>query len=308
MSALHGRHEPGTGEYRVGDGAVELTRYHYVSDVAQLESPRPYLHPLRTRAGHLVSLYRPWDHVWHKGITWSLPHLGPDNFWGGPTFVRGEGYRQLENDGSMDTVEVTSATEGTAEELRFTHRLRWTTQRGEQVVAEERTLGFRLVDDATWALTFSTAMKNVSGAGIAIGSPTTAGRDNAGYGGLFWRGPRSFTDGTVLAPQGDGGDELRGQRAAWMGFTGRHDEVDAASSLVFVDAADNPRHPPQWFVRSEQFAAVCPAPFFSEELPFAAGSTLRFRYAVVIADGSAEGSRGRELAQVGRDVLAAGLS
>jgi hypothetical protein len=39
----------------------------------------------------------------------------------------------------------------------------------------------------------------------------------AGYGGLFWRGPRSFT-GTVVTPGGTGGtggDELMGSRGAW---------------------------------------------------------------------------------------------
>jgi hypothetical protein len=304
VSALSGTHTAGV--YAVTAGGVELGRYHYVSDVAQLESPRPYLHPVRTRAGHLVSLYRPHDHVWHKGITWSLPHLGRENFWGGPTFVRGEGYRQLANDGSMDTVEVTAATTGEAVDLRFAHRLDWTTQGGARVVSEERALGFHLADADTWVLTFATAMTNVSGADVAIGSPTTAGRENAGYGGLFWRGPREFTNGTILAPQGAGGDELRGQRAEWMGFTSRHDDVDASSTLVVVDGAANPNHPPQWFVRSEQFAAVCPAPFFSEELLFRDAATLEFRYAVVIADGAADVDRATELAATGRTHLGPG--
>ena len=68
---------------------VELAEYVYAPDTVPLESPKPYLHPLRTRAGHLVSLFRPHDHVWHKGIAWSLPHVGTENFWGGPTFVPG---------------------------------------------------------------------------------------------------------------------------------------------------------------------------------------------------------------------------
>ena len=73
----------------------------------QLESPRPYLHPVRTRGGDLVTAFRPHDHVWHKGIAWSLPVVGEHNFWGGPTYVHGQGYVQLENDGSMDHVALT---------------------------------------------------------------------------------------------------------------------------------------------------------------------------------------------------------
>ena len=56
-------------------------------------------------------------------------------------------------------------------------------------------------------------MRNVSGRAIPLGSPTTRGRENAGYGGLFWRGPRSFTGGSILAPGVAGGDELRGIRS-----------------------------------------------------------------------------------------------
>ena len=51
--------------------------------------------------GDLVSAYRPHDHVWHKGIAWSLPHLGPDNFWGGPSYRRGQDYQWLPNNGAM---------------------------------------------------------------------------------------------------------------------------------------------------------------------------------------------------------------
>ena len=117
-------------------------------------------------------------------------------------------------------------------------------------------------------LVYGTAMTNVSGDTIQIGSPTTAGRPNAGYGGLFWRGPRAFTNGTILAPQGKGRDEIR--------------------------------------VRSEDFAAVCPAPFFSEELPFLAADTLHFRYAVLVADGLSDDNGAAGLAAQATKALAAG--
>lgn len=309
-SPVNTSHDATTGEFVVTAGEVELARYTYRSDVAQRESPRPYLHPLRTPAGNLVSLYRPHDHVWHKGIAWSLPHLGHDNFWGGPTFVKdrsaggGGGYVQLDNDGSMDTVAVGTAETGAGDVARFGHRLDWHTQAGAHVVTENRELSFRLAGDA-WVLTFATAMTNVSGERIMIGSPTTAGRDNAGYGGLFWRGPRAFTGGDIVSADRVGDDSQRGTTGEWMAFSGKHDEIDASSTVLFVDDRENPRHPPQWFARSEQFAALCPAPFFSEELPFEAGATLTFRYAVVIADGASDSARGEELADLGRQALAA---
>ncbi|MGP3920200.1 DUF6807 family protein [Nonomuraea sp. 10N515B] len=92
------------------------------------------------------------------------------------------------------------------------------------------------LDPTAWALVFGTELTNVSGADIALGSPTTRGRENAGYGGLFWRGPRSFTGGTLVTPAGTGGDGLRGQCHSWMAFAGRLDEDDARSLVLMADA------------------------------------------------------------------------
>lgn len=281
-------HDGATG-FTVRDGDVELFHYTYVPDSPQLESPKPFLHPLRTRAGHLMSLFRPHDHVWHKGIAWSLPVVGNENFWGGPTFVRDQGYVQLPNDGTQVHQVIDELAVDALGVARFAHQLEWIPESNERVFTEVRTLTARILGDDAWALTFESVMTNVTDAEIAIGSPTTRGRDNAGYGGLFWRGPRSFTDGVLVTADGTGsGADVRGQRHEWMGFEGQHDEIDATSLIVMVDAADNPHHPPQWFARSEEFAGLNPAPFFSEEVVVAAGAAVTFRYAVGVADATAD--------------------
>lgn len=280
-----------------------LMSYTYAATDSQMESPRPYVHPVYTLGGDVVSLFRPHDHVWHKGIAWSLPNFGDDNFWGGVTYRREGGYQQLPNNGSMAHDVVVDATVDDAH-ASFAHDLIWRTQSGDELVNERRRLTVSIADapDA-WILRWDTEMTNVSGASINIGSPTTEGRDNAGYGGLFWRGPRSFTDGTLFGPEGPGGEELRGSRHEWLGLTGQHDSAGGFSSIVIVDHSDNLRHPPQWFARSENFGCLNPAPFFSEEYDFAPGETLSFSYAVVIADGQAEGDRAIELADSGRRIL-----
>ncbi|HEX6352044.1 PmoA family protein [Actinophytocola sp.] len=257
---------------------VELCRYVYRPPEPAIESPRPYFHPVRTLAGHEVSIYRPPDHVWHKGIAWSLPNVGPQNFWGGPTFVRGKGYVQLDNNGAMANRSLTVSGD------RVDQELDWLTSDGSRWFTERRRILLSIVDDA-WSLTFTTAMTNVSDAEIRLGSPTTEGRPNAGYGGLMWRGPRSFTGGEVITPEGTGGDDLMGIRVPWLAFLGRH-RRRRMSTLVFVDAPTNPGHPVEWFVRSTPFACVCPAPFFSATVPVAPEETLTLTYAVVVADGA----------------------
>lgn len=274
---------------RAGD--VELCRYVYVSDVAQFESPRPYLHPVRTLRGHLVSLYRPHDHVWHKGISLALPNVGEANFWGGPTFVRGKGYVQLPNNGTQrhEGFDVADVADGVA---RIRERLTWVTEQGETWLTEVRELRVSpLADESAWRLSFATALTNRRGRAIPFGSPTTEGRPKAGYAGLFWRGPRSFNKGAILASDGPGGPGMMGERAAWLAYVGKHDEVDASSTVVFRDAASNPGHPTKWFVRDDPYACVCPAPFFDEVVELPDGETLSLQYDVLIADGAWDSDR-----------------
>jgi len=281
-------------------GNVDLLTYVYGPDTPTVESPKPYLHPVRTLAGDVVTAFRPADHVWHKGIAWSLPYVGEHNFWGGPTFVDGE-YRQLPNNGSATHGGMTVLTAG-GDRAEIAHRLAWRAEAGQPVCEERRGLTVTVLDGRTWVLVFSTAMTNVSGSTLDLGSPTTKGRPNAGYGGLFWRGPRSFTGGTVQSPERSGaGDDLRGGRAEWLAYrsgSGR------GSTIVMVDDPANPGHPTPWFVRSEQFACLCPAPFFHEEVAVPHGETIGFRYAVVVAAGDRGAEGTRRLAAQGRSALA----
>jgi hypothetical protein len=261
----------------------------YQPDDAILDSPRPYLHPVRTLDGDLVSIFRPHDHVWHKGISLAFPNVGPYNFWGGPTYLRDQGYVQLPNNGTTRHDDFDIAKDGL-----LTERLTWLTPDDEPIAAENRVIEVSgwPADDA-WRLRFETTVRNISPEPLRFGSPTTEGRENAGYGGLFWRGPRSFTGGTVITPEATGGDELMGIRAPWLAFAGQHDGTARWSTLIFTD---DPAIPGQWFVRSTPFAAVCPAPFFATEYSLGSGETLTRRYGVIVCSGQRDTAGCAELA------------
>lgn len=259
---------------------VELCRYVYEPHNAQLESPHPYFHPMRTLDGTLVSLYRPHDHVWHKGLSLALPNVDDANFWGGPTFVRDKGYQQLANNGTQQHREF-GAMNCTDDRVEFDESLVWITEQGEEWFDEQREISISLVEDG-WRLTFATTLHNLRETMIRFGSPTTEGRPMAGYGGLFWRGPRSFNKGQILASGGKSGPELMGERAEWLAYVGKHDGVGGAATVVFVDNSSNPRYPTQWFVRDDPYACISPAPFFDEVLELPAGQALRLQYDVLI--------------------------
>jgi hypothetical protein len=256
------------------DGA-ELFRYVYRPDDPPLESPRPYLHPVRTLAGEMVTGWRPPDHPWHKGISWALPNAGPENFWGGPTYRRGDGYVQLDNNGRTRH-DGFAALDTRGEQARLAERLTWVTAAGQTLFTERRRITATVRPGrSAWVLGFGTVMRNVSGRTVAIGSPTTEGRENAGYGGLFWRGPAAFAGGRVLP----GGDGAMGRRGPWLAF------ATPAATLIFRDAPANPGFPCRWFVRSSPYACAGPAPFFASVVPVPAAAELTFAYEVVVAVG-----------------------
>jgi hypothetical protein len=282
---------------RVGWRGTELFRYVYRPWDPQRESPRPYFHPLATLSGRTVSLYRPHDHVWHKGLSWSLSNVAlvdpasgevvTHNFWGGPTYLRtAGGYCWPENNGTQRH-DAFERIEASPDGLDVVESLTWVTQPGVTAFTERRRLRVRVrPDDGAWQLTFATEMHNETGATVTFGSPTTEGRPDAGYSGLFWRGLRSFSGGSVLLPDKVGADDLNGARGAWLAFVGRHDGDGGASTLLFTDRPDNPRHPTEWFVRSEVYAVVAPALFFSTEYELAADATLRLCYDLFVVDGA----------------------
>ncbi|MFF9348915.1 PmoA family protein [Streptomyces sp. NPDC014734] len=282
-------------------GGIDLISYVYRPEAAW-EAPKPYIHPMRTLADNVVTDYRPHDHRWHKGLQMTASHLSGQNLWGGNTYVHGQDYLRLpERVGSMAHL---GFDEVTAEGGRavVVERLSWRHHDGTHWADELRRVEIHDVERSgrggvaangagSWTLTWSSAITNRRSEPLRFGSPTTHGREAAGYTGLFWRGPRAFRGGRILGPDGEG-PGLMGTQAPWLAYGGELDGVDGHATLVFRHAPENDHtgaggaHPAHWFVRDEPFAAVAPSFAFHEELVLAPGDTLSRRYRVTVADGA----------------------
>ncbi|MET9442199.1 PmoA family protein [Streptomyces sp. NPDC006610] len=279
------------------DSGVELLTYVYRPEAAW-EAPKPYVHPLRTLSGAVVTDYRPNDHRWHKGLQLTASHLSGQNLWGGNSYVHGEGYLPLpDRVGSMAHAGFDEVT-ADGDRAVIAERLTWHPHSGELWAEEERRIEVHGIDagSGSWALTWTTAVTNRRDEPLLFGSPTTAGRAMAGYTGLFWRGPRGWREGRIIGPDGEG-PHLMATQSPWLAYCAEHDGVDGHATLVFAHAPDNDHlgergeHPAHWFVRNEPFAAVAPSWAFFDELELAPGDTLRRRYRIVVADGAWERER-----------------
>lgn len=268
-------------------GDQTLFTYVYESRTQVRESPKPYFHPLKTLAGNEVSLFRPYDHLWHTGLAMTSANLSGQNFWGGPTYTReAAGYVQLENNGRIqhtDWLELHCD-----DEVRCIESLKWITQSGTTWIDEERYIAVREINAEAgyWCLDLSFHLLNVSQQPLEFGSPTTEGRSLAGYGSLFWRGPRSFLHGRILAADGLEGQDIMGQQSPWLAFSGWHDGNREQSTLLFIDKPGNPRYPNKWFVRNDPYACVSCSFMFDEYYTLQPNEALKLSYRVVIGNGA----------------------
>ncbi|MFH9817256.1 PmoA family protein [Streptomyces sp. NPDC017230] len=298
MSSLRVSHTHGDHIAVTAPNGTEILRYVYRPDPEPFESRKPYAHPVRTLAGRTVTGYRPSDHRWHKGLQMTASHLSGQNFWGGNSYVHGEGYLPLpERIGSMRH-DGFPGFKVEDDLLAITENLTWIENGGAEWAREERGLTVHSVDEeaGAWALDWTIRLTNTRPEPLVFGSPTTAGREMAGYTGLQWRGSRDFTGGDVFAQDTDanagvGAGELMGTRSPWLAFTTEHDDVDAHSTLVFAHAPGNldeqtAIHPSHWFVRAEPIPTVAFSWAFFEEFELPPGESFAYRYRVVVADGA----------------------
>ncbi|KQQ09799.1 PmoA family protein [Rathayibacter sp. Leaf296] len=245
-----------------------------------VESPRPFVHPLRTPSGVVVSDLRPADHDWHHGLSLAVSNIRigdePDeiNLWGGVTWVPGDGYRQLDNNGSQLVESVSEEHDG----VRL--RVGWYDAGGRRFLEEERRLTVHEGPTAT-VLEVVSEWTSQTERLLGFGSPTTAGRPGAGYGGLFLRAAPCLDGARVLAPHGESADAM-GRAEEWLALVG------AGVTVAMRADSANPVAPTPWFVRSEGTPMLCAAPFFHEVWTLPPAESARWRWQVLVADGELE--------------------
>ncbi|MBT2526532.1 PmoA family protein [Streptomyces sp. ISL-99] len=238
-------------------------------------SERPYLHPVSTLGGVPVTEEMPDDHVHHLGAGVAVPDVAGANFWGGRTYVRGQGSVELDNHGAqVHQGWKLRDPDGFVEELSWRAGPDYT----DELLREHRTVAATELDDVAWALDFTFSLTNTSGGDLSIGSPATNGRAGAGYGGFFWRAPKQAAAPLAFTATGEGEDAVHGRTADWLGLAGD------GWTLVFAGATARTRRDP-WFVRTGEYPGVGSALAWADRLPVPAGETVVRRLVTVVADG-----------------------
>ncbi|HEY9356105.1 MAG TPA: DUF6807 family protein [Arthrobacter sp.] len=261
--------------------------YQDGSHIRAVSSPRPYLHPVRTLAGTVVTDHQPLDHVWHLGVGVALQDVDGVNFWGGRTYTRAAGeYVWRPDHGAIVRTGEPSRQDG-----RLAETLSWNGPDGAPVLAEQRTWTWAAAGSSAWRLTLDFALSPAGDHPVSLGSPGSNGRHQGGYGGFFWRLPEC-PGATVWTPAGAGEDTVHGSVTPWLAWSGSfspgtddggtEDSAGGAATLVFV-ASEGSTDP--WFVRVDGYPGVGQSLAWDAPVIAEPGTAVRRSVTVFIADG-----------------------
>jgi predicted dehydrogenase len=264
-------------------------------------SPHPYLHPVRTAAGVTLTGRHPADHDWHVGLSFTVQDADGVNFWGGRTYVAGEGYVRLDDHGVVRSDSV--AKDGD----RILQQLSWVGPNGRTVLTERRVLRASALRGSAFGdarvLELDMRLAGADGA-VVLASPGSKGREGAGYGGLFWRLP-TCDDVDVFTADARGEEAVNGSVSGWLALSARFlagpgQNGDATIVLLPGDAATSGD---PWFVRVQGYQGLGSAVAWDAPTTVQEGGLAR-RYLAVLVDGRPAREDVAELAAQAAELVA----
>lgn len=265
------------GEIRIGSTASgdPLWVYRYGA------RRRPFVHPLCSPAGRLLTCDAPDDHPWHHGLWFAIKFVNGDNFW--------EEYGDY---GVLRHAEVPTVRSGASlpGEITIDGALAWIRPDRRTVALEEhRRLTHRPLDATSYLIDFESMLVPAVDTIFDRTPFTTWG----GYSGLAFRGHRHLVDTQLLVDGNEPAERVHGVRGRWLALNGT--VAGSPVGVAFLDDAENPgnpRNPVAWYGSSRAdtygpgWANFFNAAFLWDgPIRVAAGEVLRFRYRVLVRDG-----------------------
>jgi hypothetical protein len=262
---------------------------------ANWNAPRPFVHPLRTPDGAVLSVDAPADHPWHHGLWSTIKFVNGDNFW-----------EEYDAFGLLHATSVEELEGRTGPEV--TAVIEWVPPAGEgnddaprePVLDECRSLVHVDIGPTAYAIDWTVELTPR----VDVVLDRTPFDTWGGYGGLTLRGAPDWTDTLlVLADHDEPAERALGAPARWCHLQGMAPVGDttAVAGVAILDHPENVRHPTPWYASTradtygEGWANFLNAAFlWDDALPVAAGDTLTLRHRVIVHDGDWEPGRVEE--------------
>jgi hypothetical protein len=235
--------------------------------------PKPYFHPLRTPAGHVLTLFEPHDHLWHRGLWFTIKFINGENFW-------------EENcpHGTQRTLRPPAIIHHDSDVIEVVSEQEWLRPDPAQggVFRERRRFVYRGGGEDAYCLDFETHLAACADLLLDRTVYTTWG----GYGGLVFRGSRNWQETRLLFSDGQTRQRPIGETATWCDLSGKLDGGAAQTGgIAILDDPYNPRHPTPWYGSVGPGHYFNAAFLFHEPMRVEKDQTLHFRYRVIVHDG-----------------------
>ena len=260
------------------------------------EATKPYLHPLRTADGTVVTRGYPMqeiageqtDHRHHRGAWFSHGNVNSVDFWANEPEQRNRGMRKGVI--AHRSIDLLRSGTGSGE---IAASFDWDGPRGKTLLRERRSMVFRRIDGSN-VVDFDIVLRAESDqvkfgdtkeGTFAVRMATELEEQHVRAKGIPRTGTiRNARDATTEA-------NTWGKRSPWVDYSGMI--AGKPKGIAIFDHPANPKHPTYWHVRGYGLFA---ANAFGEHdfhadrsrdgsITIAKGETLRFRYRMVIHQG-----------------------
>ena len=277
--------------------------------IAGKDLNRPYLNPLRSASGKVVTRSYPagqiagesTDHPHHAGLFYGHGDVNGYNYWAiqnGPA----QASRDSDKRGRIVLKELVSVKSG-KESGSIDAVLNWLMPDGKPILTETRKMTFysnpelRMIDFAFDFVAIEKAVFRDTKEGTFAMRVATVLEERQG---------KSKTDGPSKAGKlanaqgGEREENVWGKRSEWVDYSGQLDGERVG--VVIMDHPGNPRHPTYWHSRAYGLHSVNPfgvSDFLNDKtkdgsMTIAPGEHVRFHYRLIIHPG-APGTRIAEL-------------
>lgn len=242
---------------------------------------KPYFHPLRTPSGLDMTLERPADHPWHRGLWFSWKDINGVNYWE-------EDPQRGVSDGRSIIKQVKSKLGKKTHRADIRIKLAYSDSTG-TVLSERRRLTITPPQDGGYFITTDHEFKAEADARLYLEKPAKHGGVGwGGYAGFSFRGSDQLADVSFLAASGwETQADLTGygEHEPWMGINAKNNGQDVA--LVIFDHQQNERFPSPWYVwyAKGHNLFFTPSVLFDGPLLLKKGQVLKLKYTVWITDG-----------------------
>lgn len=259
-----------------------------------LAAPKPFLHPLRSASGKIVSRMYPMaerdgemrDHQHHRGFYYAHGDVNGVDFWGNePSYKR-------DNLGVIELIKVENTSSG-ADKGSLRARFAWKSPKGELMLEEDRTMVFRkapgqrIIDiDLQLTAKADITFRDTKEGTFAIRTaPEFELAGNPKAPALPKR------TGRMVNANGEEGKDIWGKRAPWVDYSA---VVEGEKlGIAVMDHPENPRYPTYWHARDYGLFALNPFGVRDFErnkeldggMKLTPGQSVRFRYRILIHEG-----------------------